>query len=154
MCLRPVALRPVAVVVLRQIVGRLHTARIRSVLRRLAGQLSAAAPSQTESQVLRFSGWTLDLSQREVITPDAEQVALTFHEFELLAVLAQRSGRVISRDQLLELIANRHWQPFDRSIDVLVGKLRRKLNDDPRSPHLIKTVRGVGYIFTPQTTSG
>lgn len=129
-------------------------ARIRSVLRRSAGQLSAAAPAQTENQVLRFAGWTLDLSQREVITPDAKQVALTFHEFELLAVLAQRSGRVISRDQLLELIANRHWQPFDRSIDVLVGKLRRKLNDDPRSPHLIKTVRGVGYIFTPQTTGG
>lgn len=127
-------------------------ARIRSVLRRSAGQLSAAAMSQAETPVLRFSGWTLDLGQREVMAPDGKTVQLTFHEFELLAVLAQRSGRVISRDQLLELIANRHWQPFDRSIDVLVGKLRRKLNDDPRSPRLIKTVRGVGYLFSPNTS--
>jgi len=131
--------------------GRELLARIRSVLRRSAARPTETSPPETSATVLRFAGWALDLGQREVVSPTKEHVDLTFYEFELLAVLAQRSRRVLSRDQILELIAHRHWQPFDRSIDVLVGKLRRKLNDDPRSPRLIKTVRGVGYVFTPPT---
>ena len=131
--------------------GRELLARIRSVLRRSAPRPAAAALPETSAKVLRFAGWTLDLGQREVVSPAQEHVDLTFYEFELLAVLAQRPRRVLSRDQILELIAHRHWQPYDRSIDVLVGKLRRKLQDDPRSPRLIKTVRGIGYVFTPPT---
>ena len=129
--------------------GRELLARIRSVLRRAAPRTAAAAPPEISATVLRFAGWTLDIGQREVVSPEQAYVDLTFYEFELLTVLAQRPRRVLSRDQLLELIAHRHWQPYDRSIDVLVGKLRRKLKDDPRSPRLIKTVRGVGYVFTP-----
>jgi DNA-binding response OmpR family regulator len=128
-------------------------ARIRSVLRRSTSRQAEAAGPDPTNPTLRFAGWTMDLGQREVVSPETKHVELTFYEFELLAVLAQRPQRVLSRDQILELIANRHWQPFDRSIDVLVGKLRRKLNDDPRSPRLIKTVRGVGYIFTPLVPS-
>jgi DNA-binding response OmpR family regulator len=74
-------------------------------------------------------------------------VVLTTLEFDLLAMFARRLGRPLSRDQIAELIMNREWGPDDRSIDVLVGKLRRKLNDDPRAPRLIQTVRGVGYVF-------
>ena len=124
-------------------------ARIRSVLRRTAPRLAGTAPRHDGGSVIQFSGWALDLEQREVTGPDGRHVELTFYEFELLAALARRPARALSRDQILELIASRHWQPYDRSIDVLIGKLRRKLNDDPRSPRLIKTVRGIGYMFTP-----
>jgi two-component system, OmpR family, response regulator len=128
-------------------------ARIRSVLRRSGAQQIGAAIPEPESSVLRFSGWTLDLGQRETISPEGARVELTFYEFELLSILAQRPRRALSRDQILELIANRHWQPYDRSIDVLIGKLRRKLQDDSRNPRLIKTVRGIGYMFTPLTAT-
>jgi DNA-binding response OmpR family regulator len=124
-------------------------ARIRSVLRRSALRQAELPGPEPMNPVLHFAGWTLDLGQRELVSPEAKHVNLTFYEFELLAVLVQRPQRVLSRDQILEQIAHRHWQPYDRSIDVLIGKLRRKLNDDPRSPRLIKTVRGVGYTFTP-----
>lgn len=128
-------------------------ARIRSVLRRSASQRAEAESPGPANPVLHFAGWTMDIGRREVVSPDSKQIDLTFYEFELLALLAQRPQRVLSRDQILDLIANRDWQPYDRSIDVLIGKLRRKLNDDPRSPRIIKTVRGVGYIFTPPTSS-
>jgi len=124
-------------------------ARIRSVLRRSATRQGEFEAGERGGPVVRFSGWSVDLEQREVIAPKGAHVDLTFYEFELLAALVQRPRRVLSRDQILELIANRHWQPYDRSIDVLIGKLRRKLDDDPRHPRLIKTVRGVGYMFTP-----
>jgi len=126
-------------------------ARIRSVLRRSKLQQVRVPVTEHGGSIVRFSGWTLDLERREIVSPDGEYVELTFYEFELLAVLALRPARALSRDQILEHIANRHWQPYDRSIDVLVGKLRRKLNDDPRNPRLIKSVRGVGYVFTPVT---
>ena len=124
-------------------------ARVRSVLRRSSAGRSDGELAPQAGHILRFSGWTLDLEGRELVSPDGETVVLTFYEFELLAILAQRPARALSREQILDLIAHRHWQPFDRSIDVLVGKLRRKLKDNPRSPRLIKTVRGVGYMLTP-----
>ncbi len=122
-------------------------ARIRSVLRRSAPRRAIPAGLDTGSTVVAFSGWSLDLGRRELTSPIGAPVELTSYEFELLAVLARRPGQTLSRDQILELIANRNWNPNDRSIDVLVGKLRRKLNDDPRAPRLIKTVRSVGYMF-------
>ena len=129
-------------------------ARIRSVLRRSAVRESETQTGARGGSVVRFCEWTVDLNQREVLSPEGTVVELTFHEFELLAALVNRPQRVVSRDQILELISNRHWQPYDRSIDVLIGKLRRKLSDDPRHPRLIKTVRGVGYMFTPLLSSG
>lgn len=124
-------------------------ARIRTVLRRTKSALSgkpSAAPS--DGDVILFAGWRLDLSRRELSSPDSRSVALTSQEFHLLAALVQRAGRVLSRDQILDLIANRQWTPFDRSIDVLIAKLRRKLNDSNRGSQMIKTVRGAGYVFT------
>lgn len=123
-------------------------ARIRSVLRRSAGRVSPGRAGGRPAAIT-FAGWTLDTAERQVITPDGAQVVLTYYEFELLAALAQRPRRALSRDQILGYIADRRWHPNDRSIDVLIGKLRRKLGDDPRQPGLIKTVRGIGYMFTP-----
>jgi DNA-binding response OmpR family regulator len=123
-------------------------ARIRSVLRRVSHR-RVEPPMETPSgDVLHFAGWTFDLDHRTLTSADGEDVMLTTYEFELLSVLATRPGRPLSREQMLELIAHRHWDPDNRSIDVLVGKLRKKLGDDARSPRLIKTVRGLGYVFT------
>jgi DNA-binding response OmpR family regulator len=104
--------------------------------------------------VFRFGGWTLDLTRHELTSENAQRIELTTYEFLLLSALAQRPGQVLSRDRILDVIANRNWQPYDRSIDVLVGKLRRKLNDDPRSPRLIRTIRGIGYMLTPPANQG
>jgi DNA-binding response OmpR family regulator len=129
-------------------------ARIRSVLRRATGlarprwgEPGAAAQG---GATIRFAGWRLDLGRRELVSPANRVVRLTSGEFQLLAALACRPGRPLSRDQILDLIANRHWAPCDRSVDVLIGKLRRKIGDDARAATgLIKTVRGVGYVFAP-----
>ena len=126
-------------------------ARIRTLLRRTSTAARPLMPGHSveEGEVIGFDGWRLDLGRRELHTPAGEAVRLTSQEFQLLAALARRPSRPLSRDQILDLIANRHWSPYDRSIDVLVGKLRRKLGDPPRNGGLIKTVRGVGYLFAP-----
>jgi DNA-binding response OmpR family regulator len=118
-------------------------ARVRSVLRRSA----AGAPRTDDRAGLAFEGWQLDLDAHELTAPDGDRVVLTTAEFRLLSGLAQNAKRVLNRDQLLDLVAAREWDPYDRSIDVLIGKLRRKLEEDPKRPTLIKTVRGVGYMF-------
>ncbi|HZX23422.1 MAG TPA: response regulator transcription factor [Woeseiaceae bacterium] len=120
-------------------------ARVRSILRRVAPSEHHDAGN---GSVLTFDGWTLDLAAWELTDPAGRQVELTSHEFELLVALASHSGRVLSRDAILEIVAGRDWTPYDRSVDVLVGKLRRKLGDDPRAPRMIKTVRGAGYKLT------
>jgi two-component system, OmpR family, response regulator len=126
-------------------------ARIRTVLRRVAIRVEhdEADPASTRPGIINFRGWRLDLEQRELYSPETRPVKLTTREFELLAALARRPGRVLSRDQILDIVANRCWTPYDRSIDVLIGKLRRKIRDDARATRLIKTVRGVGYVFSP-----
>lgn len=127
-------------------------ARIRTVLRRAANQISSReAKADYSENEIEFDGWRLDLARHELLSPDHQKVELTSQEFRLLEALAKRSGRILSRDQILDIVAKRHWNPYDRSIDVLIGKLRRKLRDDPRQPRLIKTVRGVGYMFVPAT---
>ena len=121
-------------------------ARIRAVLRRSA---SAAQPVDEEhGQTLTFNGWSLDLAKRELRGPDGALIALTSGEFDLLAAFAERPKRVLNRDQLLDLTRGRTANAFDRSIDVQLSRLRRKVETDPKDPALIKTVRGGGYIFT------
>jgi two-component system, OmpR family, response regulator len=124
-------------------------ARIRSILRRSQLRNGAANGSDRAKAIIKFAGWTLDLGRQRLTAPGGDKVELTAFEFQLLSVLVQRPGRLLSRDQILELVASRHWNPSDRSIDVHVGKLRRKLHDDPTDPGLIKTVRGIGYMFVP-----
>jgi len=122
-------------------------ARVRSVMRRAASR--AAEKSGGERPRVRFADWTLDLSSRELLSPTGEDVRLTTGEFELLAALVNHAHQVLSRDRLLDLSRHREAGPFDRTIDVQVGRLRRKLEDDPKNPAMIKTVRGGGYMFTP-----
>lgn len=120
-------------------------ARVKSVLRRASARGEAGkAPPQSAV----FNGWKLDLTSRELKAPSGEEVRLTTGEFDLLAAFVGNANQVLSRDRLLDLARNRESGPFDRTIDVQVGRLRKKLEDDPQNPSLIKTVRGSGYIFT------
>jgi two-component system, OmpR family, response regulator len=122
-------------------------ARIRSVKRRTR-RLVANQPGADRSQ-LRFAGWLLDTSARELFSPVGENVRLTGGEFDLMVAFVSHPNQVLSRDQLLDLARDRETaSSLDRTIDVQVGRLRRKLNDDPKQPHLIKTLRGAGYMFT------
>lgn len=117
-------------------------ARVRALVRRMhAGQ---AAETTTED-VLRFDGWILDIGGRSLRNAAGQEVHLTRAEFDLLATLASRLGRVQTRDQLLDAVAGRDADPFDRTIDVLVGRVRRKIESDPKAPRLIVTVPGYGY---------
>lgn len=117
-------------------------ARIRAVLRR-GGDGSVAGDT---GQALVFADWRIDLSGRRVSGPRGD-VDLSTGEFDLLVALAERPQRVLSRDQLLDLTKGRSAQPFDRSIDVQIGRLRRKIETDPAQPKFITTVRGGGYMF-------
>jgi DNA-binding response OmpR family regulator len=125
-------------------------ARVKSVLRRVHSRSGEApAAGATARARARFSGWNLDLASRELLSPSGEEVRLTTGEFDLLAAFVNNANQVLTRDRLLDLARNREAGPFDRTIDVQVGRLRRKLEDDPQNPSMIKTVRGTGYIFTP-----
>lgn len=126
-------------------------ARIRTVLRRTQNRspYRVAEPRPERPPAVRFAEWRLDLGARELISQSGEAVELTSMEFELLSVLVSNPNRVMSRDQLLERCTGRSWDPYDRAIDTLIVKLRRKLESDPKRPQIIKTVRGAGYVFTP-----
>jgi DNA-binding response OmpR family regulator len=120
-------------------------ARVRAVLRRNAPKPKADAAN---SEILAFDGYVLNLGKRELLRSiNAQAVPLTTAEFDLLVVLALRPQRVLSRDTLMDLLKGHEWTPFDRSIDALVSRLRRKVEKDPANPDLIKTVRGIGYLF-------
>jgi two-component system OmpR family response regulator len=123
-------------------------ARVKSVLRRASSRGAEKQTGPARSKA-RFAGWHLDLSSRELFSPSGKEVRLTTGEFDLLAAFVNNANQVLTRDRLLDLARNREAGPFDRTIDVQVGRLRRKLEDDPQRPTMIKTVRGSGYIFTP-----
>ena len=114
-------------------------ARIRAILRRSAPGEAGPSPSR-----FRAGDLEIDFDGREVTVAGRRSV-LTHYEFELLAALARAAGRVLSREQLLDALKGAEYEAFDRSIDVHISKLRAKLEADPKSPRLIKTVRGVGY---------
>ena len=120
-------------------------ARIRSVLRRAKSPSEDAA--EESSAVVKFEGWQLDLHARDLTSPDGRDIALTTAEFKLLEAFVGRPKRVLERDFLLNLVHDREWSAYDRSIDNLVARLRRKIESDPRRPKMIKSVRGAGYLF-------
>jgi two-component system, OmpR family, response regulator len=122
-------------------------ARIKAVLRRVSTE---PASVDQGSRVLIFAGWQLDLRLRELLSSDGAKVAITGAEFDLLHAFCERPGRVLSRNQLLDLTQQRAPGPNERSIDVLVSRLRQKLERDPREPEFLKTVRSGGYVFTPE----
>jgi two-component system OmpR family response regulator len=123
------------------------------VLRRVSVPPVAGAPAAAGT-VLRFEGWSLDLTKRELRSPDGVLVQLSAGEYDLLVAFVEHPQRVLTRDQLLDLARGRSAVPFDRSIDVQVSRLRRKIEPDPADPTLIKTVRGGGYLFTPAVSNG
>ncbi|MDP9964473.1 DNA-binding response OmpR family regulator [Variovorax beijingensis] len=137
-------------------------ARVKAVLRRLApdeapaaGVPAPAAPAGLAStDRLRFAGWQLDLAARSLTNPQGQSVALTGGEFDLLSAFARHPGRVLSRDFLLEQTRGREAAPFDRTIDVQVGRLRKKIEADPDDPQIVKSVRGAGYILVPPVVQG
>ena len=120
-------------------------ARIKAVLRRAGG---GTRVRDTGGRVLTFAGWRVDLAKRELTSPAGVLVPLTGGEFDLLAAFVEHPQRVLSRDFLLDHAKGRDAQPFDRSVDVQLSRLRRKIEADPREPQFIKTVRSGGYIFT------
>jgi len=119
---------------------RVLLARIKSVLRRRAAQ-------GRNGTVVRFDGWALDLVDRRLTSADGAEVPLTKAEFDVLAALATRAGRLLTRDQIIDATSGPHRAVTDRSIDTLVSRLRRRLGDDSRSPRLIVTYHGQGYKF-------
>lgn len=119
-------------------------ARIRSVLRRAVA--STANVQRAEAGRLRFAGWSLDLLHRHLLDPLGVEVALSTMEFRLLCAFLERPNQVLSRDDLLDL-SRRDNVSFDRSIDSQISRLRRKLEDDPRHPTLLKTIWGDGYLL-------
>lgn len=137
-------------------------ARVRAVLRRLqssehltalpscATPLVSAAPAES----LLFAKWRLNTASRCLRDPRGHEVPLTTGEFDLLRAFAEHPGRVLSRDFLLGRTRGREAGPFERTIDVQVGRLRKKLEEDAEHPQIIKSVRGAGYMFVPSVTTG
>ncbi len=120
-------------------------ARIKAVLRRT---VRPAAGVVAAARTLIFEGWRLDVSRRQLHSPERTLVELSAGEFDLLVAFAEHPQRVLTRDQLIDLARGRASTPFDRSIDVQVSRLRRKIERDPKEPTLIKTVRSGGYVFS------
>ncbi|MGB2130331.1 MAG: two-component system response regulator TorR [Marinobacterium sp.] len=108
-------------------------------------------PARTGNKGYTFEGWHLDPFKRQLTSPDGQQERLPEGEFKLLQTLAEHPGQVLSRDQLMDAIHDREWTPNDRSVDVLIGRLRRKLGDNPSNPQLILTAHGAGYMFAGDT---
>ena len=125
-------------------------ARIRSVLRRAAPDpaQARAEPASATGERYLFNGWMLDMSARELTAPDGKSRDLTSGEFDLLTLFVQRPNRVLTRDQIMDLMKGHDWNPNDRTIDNQIVRLRKKIEDDPKNPRIIKTVRGAGYSFT------
>ncbi|VVP84273.1 Aerobic respiration control protein ArcA [Pseudomonas fluorescens] len=122
--------------------------RAKNLIRRVRHAQSPPPVATVSKPVKQFADWALDTDRRRLIDPAGHETLLTHGEYQLLSVFLRNSGHTLSRDQLMDQIRNREWVPNDRSIDVLVGRLRRKLHDDPAEPHLIITIHGAGYLFT------
>jgi two-component system, OmpR family, response regulator len=123
-------------------------ARIKSILRRARALPLNLRPD--EARLIHFSGWTLEIATRDLIAPDHSRVALSGTEFRLLRIFLDHPNRVLTRDQLIDLTQSREADPYDRSIDLQVSRLRRRLQDNPKEPALIKTARGQGYVLASE----
>jgi two-component system, OmpR family, response regulator len=125
-------------------------ARLKSVLRRLQGK-DAPGPKALR-ELVTIGACTLNLRSRELRDAKGRDVPITAMEFSLLKTFLEHPNQVLSRDQLLSLTRNREWEPFDRSIDIRIARLRRKIEEHPERPKTIKTVRGGGYMYIPGRT--
>jgi len=129
-------------------------ARVRSVLRRCETRISESqrVVDGVAPAIYRFGGWQMNSDSRELRSPSGQPVRLSSGEFDLLQVFLANANKALSRDRLLDLARGREAALFDRSIDVLVGRLRRKIEEDPRRPRMIKTIRGAGYMLNINVT--
>ena len=121
-------------------------ARLKTVLRRRSPTPTETDKTEAKGKV-QFGPCTLDLESALLFGPNGEEIPITAMEFSLLRVFAQNRGRVLNRDQLLDQAHDRDWDPFDRSIDIRISRLRRKIEPNAQKPEVIRTVRGIGYIF-------
>ncbi|KKJ76718.1 chemotaxis protein CheY [Kiloniella litopenaei] len=121
-------------------------ARIKATLRRRPGVIFDQKSPKTTGSV-QFGLCRLDLDSAQLFDADNNEIAITAMEFSLLRVFSENAGRVLNRDQLLEQAHDRDWEPFDRSIDLRISRLRRKIETNPTKPEIIRTVRGIGYVF-------
>ena len=131
-------------------------ARIRALQRRMAADSepeSTAKPASADQEI-PIGEFTLNLGSRELRDKKGDLVTLTSMEFDLLKAFAENPGRVLTRDNLLNMAHKRDWDPYDRSVDIRVGRVRRKIEVDPSKPAIIKTVRGVGYIYVKSEPTG
>jgi two-component system OmpR family response regulator len=126
-------------------------ARIKSVLRRARSLPDNLKPEEVGS--FRFAGWTLDVATRNLTAPDGVVIPLSGTEFRLLRLFLDHPNRVLTRDQLIDLMLSRDAAPFDRAIDVQVSRLRHRLREDAKEPAIVKTVRGQGYVFAAQVAA-
>ncbi|MCC7547375.1 MAG: response regulator [Burkholderiales bacterium] len=125
-------------------------ARVRSVLRRLqthSPENNGAAPSAGPRRRVPVGTCALDLDTHQLFAADGREIPITSMEFDLLQVFSEHPQQVLSRDRLLTLTRNREWEPFDRSIDIRIARLRKKIEDDAEHPQVIRTIRGAGYMF-------
>ena len=143
-------------------------ARVKAVLRRtraaskIEGKVEDTSEAQDEVQsggedkvtvngeTVSFGACRLDLAGHKLYGPEGDDIAITAMEFDLLRAFAEHPNRVLNRDQLLEMAHNRYWEPFDRSIDIRIARIRRKIETDASKPQVIKTVRGVGYLYSTE----
>ena len=123
-------------------------ARIKAVLRRNSGE--EEKPEKPKLDQAMFGEFVLDLAAATLTGPDGEDVPVTAMEYNLLKVFAENRGRVLNRDQILEQAHDRSWDPFDRSIDIRISRLRKKIESNPEKPTIIRTVRGIGYVYDPK----
>jgi two-component system OmpR family response regulator len=128
-------------------------ARIRSLLRRRASPASSTnVEPGDDNQKFHFNGWELDLFSHELISPSGYRIELTSYEFRLLEIFVRSPGSVLNRDQIMQRLYERDWSLSDRSVDVLIGKLRKKIEEDSSQPKLILTIRNFGYKFAGRIT--
>jgi two-component system, OmpR family, response regulator len=124
-------------------------ARVKSLQRRRKSARDHATRDEaSDDGVIRFEGWRLDIAGRRLVSPTGADVTLTTGEFDLLVALAKHPGRVLGRETLMDFTRGRSLEAFDRAIDAQVARLRKKIEPDPKNPTLVKSVRGIGYVFT------
>ncbi|MDB5866020.1 MAG: DNA-binding response regulator [Betaproteobacteria bacterium] len=123
-------------------------ARVKSVMRRLQSRPAAAAANAAPARV-PVGRCFLDVAAHRLLDVSGQEVPITSMEYELLKVFTEHPRKVLTRDQILTMTRNREWEPFDRSIDIRIARLRRKVEPNPEEPQAIRTVRGAGYMFVP-----
>jgi len=124
-------------------------ARVKSVLRRTQARPASVPTGGADTQRVAFGCCRLDLASHQLFDGADREIPITTMEFDLLKVFVEHPGKALSRDRILTLTRNREWDPYDRSIDIRIARLRRKVEADPENPQVIRTVRGVGYMFVP-----